>query len=747
VHRFTKSIALTVALAATATACGGSDDNGPLGDVQALIVLQRQARNEMGDIFQYTSYLPGGKLVMLSPPTADGVQTVICCDQDADFSQADISAYDLSFDANMVNGAMTGEVVFSAKLTGGDPYALFIMSLETGQIEQLYSDPGRDVTMPVFLAGGRVAFMTNQVVEGQGSPQFQDEYERGTTLQLGVINRDGTGLILGPRNLSHRTSPSALSSGRVLFTQWDHLGPMNAGHFMQANPNFTQLREVFGKEGTGLTNSYLKGIEVSPGRIVGIGTSRDRTIQSGKILDIRLGTPRTLAADETINGITWPKGSVVADVGQSEANATFRDYTPDVPGDRDPSRNQVGRYYDAYPLNAKDYPDLLVSWADGPVESGTLGAAGLTADFGVYLYDTKRGTRLPIMNTPDVWDVFPRPLRPRPAPLLIADTAPDSNAGDGVLVGSVNAYDSSIFNITPGSIYGVRMSEGFSSEEGFPEMFGNTEFEGQAVLAVAPLADDNSWAAKVPANVPLHFQMIDKFGQSQANEPVWTSGRAGEARVCGGCHENRTEIVTSQPGLLHAVVQGPVDAYSSTPRFSRTSTNYGRDNLMGVPWDLAVQPIFNQSCVSCHDGSAGSPGWTAELTDDATGQSVQFHFDLTATPMNLSVGQLMITEFSHSYVSMAGFSMEDLREAGVTLTCLQGTCNPGMLPQDYAHSETAKRVNPVQQFPNQDPAIRVLTGSAVDPVHNNLGLTPDQHYILTVASDLGINWYSRENKP
>ena len=41
--------------------------------------------------------------------------------------------------------------------------------------------------------------------------------------------------------------------------------------------------------------------------------------------------------------------------------------------DRVPSADTVGRYYDAFPLNAKDKPDLLVSWADGPVESGVLG--------------------------------------------------------------------------------------------------------------------------------------------------------------------------------------------------------------------------------------------------------------------------------------------------------------------------------------------------------------------------------------
>jgi hypothetical protein len=126
----------------------------------------------------------------------------------------------------------------------------------------------------------------------EGAPQHRDEYERGVTLQVGTMNRDGTGMVLGPRNLSHRVFPTLTSDGRMVLTQWDHLGMMNAGHLMFMNPDMTTLREAFGKESSGVTNSYLKAREISPGRFVAIGTSRDRTVQSGAILDIRLGKPR-----------------------------------------------------------------------------------------------------------------------------------------------------------------------------------------------------------------------------------------------------------------------------------------------------------------------------------------------------------------------------------------------------------------------------------------------------------------------
>jgi hypothetical protein len=748
VNRFIKGIALSLSLASVAGGCG-SDNEGPLGEVQSLVILQRTARNEMGDIFQYASYQPGAKIVTLSPPTADGDVKVICCDQNADFAEADISGYDLSFDANVDEaGNAHGEIVFSAMRNSSETYGLYIMSLETGAIEQIYSDPGRHYVSPVFAPGDRILFTSTAVVE-DGAQQFVDEYERGVTMQLGTVNRNGTGHQLFARNLSHRVFPSMRSDGRLMFTQWDHMGGINAGHLMTTHPDGTSMREVYGKELTGVANSYLKAIEISPGRLITIATSRDRTVQSGALLDVRLGEVRELTEETEINGIRWPKGSVVADQRQSEANATWRLLTPNVPLDREPSRAQVGRYYDAYPLNANDYADLLVSWADGPVESSFLAAAGLNADFGVYLFDSKRGTRLPILNTP-MWDIFARPLRPRGAPENIAAVQPDALAGNGTLIGSMNVYDSTLEpDLAPGSMYGVRVIEGFSSEEGFPEDFGTTEFEGRAVLGVAPLADDFSWAAVVPANVPVHVQVIDKFGLARENERIWTSGRPGEARICGGCHEDRASATTVQPGLLHAVVEGPRRLRDSVDRNDRQSTNYSRDSLIGVPWNLAVQPVFDGSCVSCH-GAGSTNGWSINLVDRATGESVPFSFELTGDPVDISVGEFMVTGYSKSYISMAGFMMEDLEEAGIDIVPVRGTYQPGMLPLDYASSRTGQLLNPVQQFPTQDTSIRVMMPGdpGIDATHNNLGLTADEHYILSTAADANaVNWYTRENRP
>jgi hypothetical protein len=741
VKQHVKSIALGAALAAAAGGVGcGSDDNGPLSSVDSLIILQRPKRNDVGDIFQYTSYKAGAKIIKLSPPTADGKREVICCNQFPGFENVDISGYDLSFDAR--------EIVFSAALSDGERYGLFVMNLTDGTApEQLPTDPGRHYTSPIFLPGDRIMFTTNNLDEA-GAKQHQDEYERGETLQLGRINRDGSGEILAPRNLSHRTFPTLVSDGRVMFTQWDHMGPLNAGHLMFVNQDMRELREGFGKEGTGASNSTLKVREISPGRFVAVATSRDRTIQAGALIDIRLGT------------VMNQDGVVSAAERATEANATFKTLTPDVPRDRDPAPDRVGRYYDAFPLNAKDSPDLLVSWADGPVESGVLGAAGLSANFGVYLYNSERKTRQPILDDPEMWDLFPRPVQTRTAPPIVGSASDASLGGQG-LIGAMNVYDSTMKTFDAGSIYGVRVIEGFSSEEGFPRMFGTSMFEGQASLGVAPVRADGSWLATVPANVPLAVQAIDKFGMALLAEPVWFSVGKGESRICGGCHEARDSSTVIDPGLTDAAAIGPTPMFGMTPRGERRSTPTdltspnvistapggkaaGHEKLVGMAWDPAIQTVLTAKCVSCHgdDNLAGIAPYT--ITDPVSGQTLTWTFNLSATSTSLMLGGEDISGgFPASYFSIAGPDMEAIEEANLVIG---GNFKIYAKPQNARESLLIQKLNPTRLFPEPGPE-RAFPGTTPHSAGRYTELTPTEFYKLILMADHGVNFYARENKP
>jgi len=730
---------LGAVLLAAAAACGGSDNSsGPLGNIDSLVILQRAARNDMGDIFQYTSYIPGARLVKLSPPTASGKLTTICCDQAGpEYANIDISSYDISFDAK--------QIVFAGNLGNGERYGLFLLTLADGSVKQLASDPQKDYVSPIFLPGDKILFMTNNVVE-QGAPQHMDEYERGTTSQVGVMNIDGTAEELGPRNLSHRSHPALMSDGRVIFTNWDHLGPENAGHLMIMNSDMTGLREAFGKEGSSPANSTVSAEEISPGRFIAIATSRDRTLQSGALFDIRLG--QTSTAD----------GVLRADTAMSEANASYVNLTPDVPLDREPSADTIGRYHDAMALNAKDKPDLLVSWADGPVETSVLSAAGVNANFGVYLYDPVTLQRHPILDDPNLWDVYPKALEPRTAPASTGSQVDMSLATGQAMVGSMNVYTSTLHTFNSGEVYGVRVMEGFSSEEGFPRMFGTTMFEGHANLGVARVADDGSWLAKVPANVPLHLQAVDVYGMSLFNEPVWFSARSGESRVCGGCHEDRATSTVINPGITHAAAIGPADAMSLVPRTNRmNATPVAPTDIVGVGWDQNLQTIFNNNCISCHDGTPNANNPTYTLTDPTTNVTTSWTFDLTGRAVQVADRDGQLFTYSASYLSLAGPDMEAIERnnlvIGGTMPCHDSSGNPSlqcMNPEDAHGSDVIRILNPTVLFPTACDATTSTTCQraygAIAP-HQGINLTPTEYYALILAADMGVNFYSRENNP
>jgi hypothetical protein len=725
-------------LVLTAFGCGGSSE-GPLDNIKALAILQRAPRlGGIGDVFQYTSYEPGGRIMKLQPPTADGTLTVLCCEQfGVEFATIDIQAYDVSFDGKAI--------VFSGKLTGAEPYGLFLLALDDnlepmGPPSQLATDMMRDYVYPVFAPLDRIVFVTNSVVEA-GAPQHRDEYERGTTTQMGSIGIDGSGEVLGARNLSHRVAPTMLESGQVMLTQWDHLGDVNAGHLMMMNPDFTNMREVFGKEGTGLTNSYLKAVEIprddptdptAPTRLITIATDRDRTLQSGKLLQVTMGRVE--------DGV----------FRQSESRSSFVDLTPLVPGDDSPSFQGVGRYYDAYPIpgSNKKYgerPFLVVSWADGPVQQETLAAADAYADFGIYLFNSATGTREPVFNDPERWDVFPRPLEPRTPPDAIEPSGTNAFSAESLLVSSLNVYDSSTNadDLPAGSVYGVRVIEGFSVEEGIPDDFGLTEHEGAAVLGVAPVYSDGSWAALVPANVPLHLQPFDVFGMALVNEPVWFSGRPGEARVCGGCHEDRAKTLVVGPGVSQALSAGPIDL--DRPRAERRSVSYDSiDAIVGVPWDSAVQQVFDAHCVSCHNGTPGAANPSYRITDPITGEFQDIVFDLRPGTASYGLGEAIMSGYSISHLSLLGPMMMELEDAGLII---EGEIKIYVEPGAARESVLLQKLNPPQLFPTYDASVRAFD---TVPHLEQLGLTdlsPEEYYVLILMADNGGQFYSRENAP
>jgi hypothetical protein len=376
-------------------------------------------------------------------------------------------------------------------------------------------------------------------------------------------------------------------------------------------------------------------------------------------------------------------------------------------------------------------------------------AAGGPPDVGLYLYDSEKGTRSPIYDRAGTWEIMPMPLQPREAPPTIAPSGGNGFSDQAVLIGAMDVYRTSIEPAFKGNeIYGVRVVEGFSGEEGVGDDFGLSEAEGAATLGVAPIRDDGSWLALVPANIPVHQIAVDKYDVGVRNEPVWITGRPGEARVCGGCHESRTDTTVIDPGITDAFALGPNDLMSAVTRFDRITTV---GDPVGIPWDQALQPIFDSSCAmsGCHDGTPGPANKSFTITDTVTGQSQTFTFDLRGGAADVTFEGVMVSGYSRSHLSLLGPNMlvEQLEDDTGLMIEVTGDMPTYVLPEDARNSILVQVLNPPRQFP--DPVLDDREFGGVDGHAEQKGhpLTARQYRLLVEMVDNGGQFYSRENSP
>jgi hypothetical protein len=733
-------VAVTAASALLALPGCSNSSNNVLGGIPALAYISRQPV-ETGNVFDYTGGGNNGNIFVLTPPTADGQKVNI-----TNWTGGDVNSMDLSFDAR--------EIVFAGRAPGDDNYHIYRIGVDgsnvcdaaQGKVSkgpcQITSGPNDEV-YPIYLPAGRIFFATNRNVEGAAVPQFRDEYERATTAQGASMKIDGSDIVLAPRNVSHRVSPALLSDGRIIFTEWRHLGETNEGDLSIVDQDLSQAKEAFGRELKGIANSYLHAKEVAPGIIAAIATSRDRTYQAGAIALINLG------------------GATI-DL-QSEARSSATNLTPLVPLDNTPSFNGVGRFYDVMPINHST-TRFLTSWADGPVQTSVLSMAKAPPDFGIYVYDSSTQTRSPIVNEVGSWEISPLPIVKRAEPPTLTPGLTTDSA-EATLVGCLNVFDSTMFpNMTPGSLYKVRITEGFSSEEGFPNMFGLTEFDGQARLGEFDLNPDGSFKALVPANVPIRIQLIDKYAMAAAtgpstgagapnnvSEPIWIQGRAKEARFCPGCHNSRTEPALISPGssLLQSAGAAALD-YPGLTRAQRLSYDYSYDKIMGVPWPATLQQMYNTKCVPCHYGQAGQPTYTIMDVTDMT--TFTMTFDLTDKPITINAGMRTYT-YPASYITIMGPQMA-FEEKNIIVT--QGVVKSYVVPGSARDSIEVQMLNPPARFPTVNLNDRAFPSpvhpsevgmfNGVNGADPSFQLTPDEYYQMILNADDGGQFYYRENK-
>ena len=687
-----------------------------------------------GQVIDYTRYEPGGSLNLLSPATPNGTLTNLT----ADFTTADFNGADLSFDATLA--------VFSMKKDANDHYHIYTVGLSPGtdgkyQVHQLTAGDYDDFN-PVFLPGGLIGFATNEMYTAMGTRA--DEYEHSRIVsQLGTITTTGgdADRHLFAQSLSHSVSLFSRYDGTLGYSRWEHLGGTNDVKLFCAHPDGTNMIAVAGQHGKP-ADSIISVRETGPNQMVGIATSRERTIHAGALVTID-------ARNQKDPACTSPNLNAQTAVGHAcldEENAIFTVITPDVPtGDDD---SPAGRYREPSVL-----PDgrILTSWADGPVnDQNELSAT--PPDFGIYVYDPVAHVNQLVYNDRNTWDLNAIAIVARAEPPVIGAIQDNLSATAPGTIGSVNITQTSLVETVNGAQFanvplstalqgavGVRVIEGFSSEAAKGvSMFGLTMDEGAAVLGTAPVYPDGSWLANVPPYIPIHVQPIDKFGLAIRNQRLWIQTNPGETRRCGGCHESRT----GQAEL--ALGQNPTVADQRGPE---TFTEAIPDRVE-YPWNTKVQPFLTANCASCHNSTTNGNGpqtyYQVTFTSAQTGKNTTYnipYLDLSDTPVTVHYDENVAT-YPASYVSIfypASLSMGD-PTGKITTT---GKVPPMWgIPEDARNSVLIQTLNVAAA---DGTTAWPLSTNPMHPEDKGVTVSADNRQMMIRTCDLGGQFYSRQN--
>lgn len=700
-----------------------------------------------GQVLDYERYVPGGSLVILSPPRPDGKLENIT----ADYPDADFNGADVSFDAK--------QVVFSMRRDQNDKYHIYTAQLTPGSNGkfEIHQKTGgdRDDINPIYIPGGRIAFVTNEMYTAMGTRA--DEYEHGRVVtQLATISVEGgdADRRLASQNLSHTVAPWVRYDGKIGYSRWEHLGGVNDVKLFAANPDGTQMLAVAGQHGKP-SNSLFSVREVAPNVMIGIATTRNRTIHAGALVKVDARNQ----SDEVCKDVK------ILDKGGrpclDEENAQFEILTPDVPTGSGPS--PAGRYREPSAL-----PDgrILVSWADGPVND--LSEQSITPpDFGVYIYDPVTKKNQLIYNDRLTWELNAVAVVPRAEPPVIGDIiSKNQDLGAPVRIGSIDITKTSLRDSVKGGKYGeagvsldvalrdavkVRIIEGFSSEgaKGVT-MFGLTMDEGGAILGETKIEADGSWLAEIPPFIPVHVQPIDKYGMSIRNQRLWIQGMPGEDRRCVGCHEQRSGIGAPRIGQNPTVAEQRQAERFLQPIADRRELSWTLD-LVKYPQPadpqqqkVVIQNLLNAKCVKCHSGGPEDPfagqSYSVTATTPATGTAQAYpipYLDLSDRLVQV-VYDRKLESYPASYVSLY---FPATMEMGMGATAPVGNVPPKWaIPNNARESALLKKLN-----------VKAADGTfaygteVMHPEDKGVTLTPDERLQLIQSIDIGGQYYSRQN--
>lgn len=472
------------------------------------------------------------------------------------------------------------KVVFSWKKGNTDDFHLYEMVIATQEVTQLTFGSGVADFEPQYCANGDIIFSSSRAI------QTVDCWKTPVS-NIYKCSSDGSNIVRLGYDQVHTTYPVTLSDGRVIYTRWDYNDrtQMYVQGIFQMNPDGTNQTELYGNNSNFPTTLvHTREIPGLSDQYVTIATGH-HTYQAGKLAIIDLSDGRN---DKDAVTFVKPDQSTVKD-------------------DNIDGYGQSGPLYQ-YPY-ALNEDLILVSYS----------SKGWSSDrsktpFGIYLLDSS-GTGVKFTELisgsdgacANIIPVKERTIFERPSMVNYAmDTGTYYVAnvyeGEGmtkVKAGSVTHIRVVALDYRAYAI-GATVSAGSGSADPFtPIATGNGAWDVKVVLGLATVYEDGSAMFKVPSEMPVYFQLLDKNGSVVQTMRSWSTLMPNEIYSCVGCHEDNNTAPVASYGTTLALKAGVEDLKGDVWQKNDDYDPY--KNAVGFSYLEEIQPIFDNKCISCHN--------------------------------------------------------------------------------------------------------------------------------------------------
>ncbi len=355
-------------------------------------------------------------------------------------------------------------------------------------------------------------------------------------------NADGSGLRqLSSGNVSENT-PAVLPDGRILFTRWEYVNrdAVSFHHLWTMNPDGTGVMVYYG-------NMHPGGVFIDAQPIP--------------------NTANVVFIDSGYHGQREHAGKLMM---LSLHNG---------PDDRSQAKALSGNgFRDPYPLADQ----LFLAARDNEIVTVTTNGVVKTLWKGNMMVHE------------------PRPLRPRPRPLIIPSRV-DLTQTTGTLMLTDVYVGRNMAGIKPGSIKKLLVMEDLPKPVNFhgggttPLAHGGS-WTFKRILGTVPVEADGSAKFEIPAGRSIYFAALDANDLCVKQMRSFVTVQPGEQVSCIGCHENRTITANAYPGLRLAHQRAP----------SQIQPFVGIPEILDFPRD--IQPILDRHCLRCHDTKSRKGG-------------------------------------------------------------------------------------------------------------------------------------------